>query len=89
MLPRRFLRIGRKAREVGWTLTIELNQNRRTVNAIVIDAVRVCSADPRKPGVIQVLADFIHFHARDNFMANVEAAKTGDELLRALLNIVD
>ena len=27
-------------------------------------------------------------NARDNFMANVEAAKTGDELQRALLNIV-
>lgn len=26
--------------------------------------------------------------ARDNFMANVAAAKTGDELQRALLNIV-
>ena len=27
-------------------------------------------------------------NARDNFMANVEAAKTGDELQRALLNLV-
>ncbi len=26
--------------------------------------------------------------ARDNFMANVEAAKTGDALQRALLNVV-
>lgn len=27
--------------------------------------------------------------ARDNFMANVGAAKTGDQIQRALLNIID
>ena len=45
--------------------------------------------NPQDPDTVDLSAEIIAMMgARDNFMANVEAAKTGDELQRALLNIV-
>jgi flagellar basal body rod protein FlgG len=45
--------------------------------------------DPPKADTVDLSAEMVAMlSARDNFMANVEAAKTGDELQRALLNLV-
>lgn len=47
-------------------------------------------ADPQQsPDTVDLSAEVVAMlSARDNFMANVEAARTGDELQRALLNLV-
>ena len=45
--------------------------------------------NPPKTDTVDLSAEMVAMlSARDNFMANVEAAKTGDELQRALLNLV-
>lgn len=45
--------------------------------------------NPQSPDRIDLSAEMVAMmSARDNFMANVEAAKAGDGLQRALLNMV-
>ena len=45
--------------------------------------------NPQNPDTVDLSAEMVALlSARDNFMANVEAAKTGDQLQRALLNLV-
>lgn len=45
--------------------------------------------NPQAPDSLDLSAQMVALlSARDNFMANVGAAKTGDEMQRALLNIV-
>ena len=44
---------------------------------------------PEHPDTVDLSAEMIALlSARDNFMANVEAAKTGDAIQRSLLNLV-
>src|SRR5438132_14351891 len=64
VLARRLFWIGGKPSEVGGLLVIELDQDHRAVDAIVIDAARVRSADPGEPGLIEVAPDFVHFYSR-------------------------
>ena len=45
--------------------------------------------DPQAPDSLDLSSQMVALlSARDNFMANVGAAKTGDEMQRTLLNIV-
>ena len=51
-------------------------------------AERIAQA-PENPDTVDLSAEMIAMlSARDNFMANVEAAKTGDAIHRSLLNLV-
>ena len=63
MSARRFDRFGGKFLEVERRLVIELDQNHRTLDSIVEDAVGLSAADPGEPGVIEVLIDFVHLYS--------------------------
>ena len=55
-------------REVRGPLVVELNQNHRAVDAIVIDARLIRAAHPGEPGVVEVPLHFVHSHARMAFV---------------------
>lgn len=62
MSARRFGRFGSIFRKIERRLVIELDQNHRTLDSIVENAVGLCAADPGKPGVLEVLIDFVHLY---------------------------
>src|SRR5207247_8998417 len=50
--------------QVGWQWEVKFDKDHQTVNTIIEDACWFGAADPREPGVIQVLADFVHLNPR-------------------------
>ena len=46
--------IGDKPRQIGGSLVIEFDQNNRAVDPVIVDAVRLGSADPGETGSIEI-----------------------------------
>lgn len=64
-------------------------ENQFQVAAGKIAQLPAALQNPQKPDTVDLSAEMVAMlSARDNFMANVEAAKTGDQLQRTLLNLV-
>jgi len=64
MLPRRHIGVFRELRQVCRPLVVEFNQNYRALNPVVEHTVILHSADPCKPGVLDVLLHFAHLYPR-------------------------
>ena len=56
--------IFRKVLQVRRHLVVEFDQDHRAMNAVVEDAAGFGAPNPRKPGVLQMAADFLHLHPR-------------------------
>ena len=74
---------------VSSPISVSSLQGMQKAEAQVEKAASRIAAWPDSSDSVDLSAEIVRMlSARDNFMANVEAARTGDEMQRALLNLV-
>lgn len=74
---------------VSGSIAVTSLQGMQKAESQVYTAAARIAAWPDTSDTVDLSAEMVAMmSARDNFMANVEAAKTGDEMQRALLNLV-
>ena len=74
---------------ISSTIAVSSLQGMQNAEAQFQRAASKIAQYPANPDTVDLSAEMVAMmSARDNFMANVGAAKTGDEMQRALLNLI-